>query len=71
VRRSPSEARRALFIGSTVINVTDIARATAFWMAPVGYIVRDECPAPDFVVTVPRRRWSNVSLCLTDKLNGN
>jgi catechol 2,3-dioxygenase-like lactoylglutathione lyase family enzyme len=58
----------SLFVGSVVINVTDIARATAFWTEALDYVVRDEHPGPDFVVlTDPRRRWANVSLQLTDK----
>ncbi|MDP9313329.1 MAG: VOC family protein [Chloroflexota bacterium] len=55
-----------LYVGSTVINVTDVERATAFWTAALGYVVRS--PGTDFVgLTDPHRRWSNVSLQLTDK----
>lgn len=55
-----------LFVGSTVINVTDVERGTAFWTAALGYVVRT--PGTRFVVlTDPKRRWSNVSLQLTDK----
>jgi catechol 2,3-dioxygenase-like lactoylglutathione lyase family enzyme len=50
-----------LYVGSTVLNVVDLPRATAFWTAALGYVVRDA--SPTFVVlTDPRRRWSNVSL---------
>ncbi len=57
-----------LFVGSTVINVTDIDRGTAFWSAVLGYVIREGSADPTFVVlTDPRRRWSNVSLQLTDK----
>jgi catechol 2,3-dioxygenase-like lactoylglutathione lyase family enzyme len=50
-----------LYVGSTVLNVTDLDRATAFWTVALGYVVRDGDPT--FVVlTDPRRRWSNVSL---------
>jgi len=53
-----------LYVGSTVINVSDIERATAFWTAALGYVVRDGDPT--FVVlTDPNRRWSNVSLQLS------
>ena len=54
-----------LYVGSTVLNVADLARATAFWTAALGYVVRDA--SPTFVVlTDPRRRWSNVSLQRSD-----
>jgi hypothetical protein len=50
-----------LYVGSTVLNVADLDRATAFWTAVLGYVVRNA--SPTFVVlTDPRRRWSNVSL---------
>ena len=55
-----------LFVGSTVINVADIERATAFWTAALGYVVRDADPT-FAVLTDPRRRWSNVSLQLSDE----
>jgi catechol 2,3-dioxygenase-like lactoylglutathione lyase family enzyme len=55
-----------VYIGSIVINVTDIARATQFWSAALGYDVRNA--EPRFVVLHdPRRRWANVSLQWTDK----
>jgi len=57
--------RMTLYVGSTVLNVVDLHRATAFWMAALGYVVRDA--SPTFVVlTDPRRRWSNVSLQQSD-----
>ena len=44
-----------LYIGSTVINVCDLGRASAFWAAALGYVVRDGDEA--FVVlTDPKRR---------------
>jgi len=55
-----------LYIGSTVVNVTDVKKGIAFWTQALGYRVRsgDET----FVVlTDPNRRWSNLSLQLTDK----
>lgn len=56
----------ALFVGSTVINVADIERATAFWTAALGYVVRNT--EPTFaVLTDPHRRWSNISLQLSDE----
>lgn len=50
-----------MYVGSTVINTVDIKRATAFWTAALGYVVRnaDETFA---VLTDSERRWSNVSL---------
>jgi catechol 2,3-dioxygenase-like lactoylglutathione lyase family enzyme len=57
--------RMTLYVGSTVLNVADLHRATAFWTAALGYVVRDA--SPTFVVlTDPRRRWSNVSLQRSD-----
>jgi len=55
----------ALYVGSTVINTTDVPRGVAFWTAALGYVVRhaDETFA---VLTDPRRRWSNVSLQHTE-----
>ncbi|RYX85881.1 VOC family protein [bacterium] len=55
-----------LYIGSTVINVCDIERATAFWSAALGYVVRDG-DETFVVLTDPKRRWSNVSLQLWDE----
>ena len=55
-----------LYIGSTVVNVAEIDRATAFWTAVLGYVVRYSCPT-FAVLTDPRRRWSNLSLQLSDE----
>lgn len=55
----------ALYVGSTVINVADLDRAIHFWTTALGYIIRNS--DPDFaVLTDPKRRWSNVSLQLSD-----
>lgn len=55
-----------LFVGSTVINVSDMERATAFWCAALRYVVRDS--DPEFTVLAdPDRRWPYVSLQLTDE----
>ena len=40
--------RMTLYVGSTVLNVADLHRATAFWTAALGYVVRDA--SPTFVV---------------------
>lgn len=55
-----------LYVGSTVINTADVKKATAFWTAVLGYVVRhaDDTFA---VLTDPTRRWSNVSLQLTEE----
>jgi catechol 2,3-dioxygenase-like lactoylglutathione lyase family enzyme len=53
----------SLYVGSTVLNVSDIERAIAFWTAALGYVVRDPGHDPSFaVLTDPRRPWSNVSV---------
>jgi hypothetical protein len=50
-----------LYVGSTVLNVADLDRATAFWTAALGYVARNA--SPTFVMlTDARRRWSNVFL---------
>ena len=55
----------SLFVGSTVLDVSDMRRATAFWSAALGYVVREA--DQDFaILTDPRRRWSNVSLQRSD-----
>lgn len=55
-----------LFVGSTVINTTDMEAGIAFWTAALGYVVRDGDPT-FAVLTDPNRRWSNVSLQRTDE----
>jgi catechol 2,3-dioxygenase-like lactoylglutathione lyase family enzyme len=55
-----------LYVGSTVINTADIERAAAFWTAALGYVVRGSDPT-FAVLTDPKRRWSNVSLQLSDE----
>jgi hypothetical protein len=54
-----------LYVGSTVLNVAALDRATALWTAALGYVVRD-ASITFVVLTDPRRRWSNVSLQLSD-----
>ena len=56
-----------LYVGSTVINAEDVDRAVAFWTAALGYVVRD-ADSTFAVLTDPNRRWSNVSIQLTDEL---
>jgi len=55
-----------LYVGSTVINTADVERASAFWTAVLGYVVH-HADATFAVLTNPTRRWSNVSLQLTDE----
>ena len=56
----------SLYLGSTVVNVTDLKRAITFWTQALGYEVRYE--DLDFAVLFdPDRRWSNLSLQLSDK----
>ena len=55
-----------LYIGSIVVNVTDIDRAVAFWTAALGYVVRNG-DETFVVLTDPERRWANVSLQHTDQ----
>jgi len=55
-----------LFIGSTVINTHDVAGAIDFWRAALGYVVRSADPT-FAVLTDPRRRWSNLSLQLSEE----
>jgi catechol 2,3-dioxygenase-like lactoylglutathione lyase family enzyme len=55
-----------LYVGSVVINAIDMDRSVAFWTAALGYVVRDADPT-FAVLTDPARRWSNVSLQLTEE----
>ena len=55
-----------LYIGSTVINTTDVEKGIAFWTAALGYVVRN-ADHTFAVLTAPSRRWSNVSLQLTSE----
>jgi catechol 2,3-dioxygenase-like lactoylglutathione lyase family enzyme len=55
-----------LFIGSTVINTADLGKGIAFWTAALGYVVRNADPT-FAVLTDPNRRWSNLSLQLTEE----
>ena len=55
----------ALFVSSVVINVADLERATRFWTAALGYVVRDR--EDEFVVlSDPRRHWVSVAVQLWD-----
>ena len=55
-------------VGSTVLNVTDLERAIAFWTQALGYVRRDPDGDDTFaVLRDPAREWSHVSLQLTDK----
>ncbi len=56
-----------LYVGSTVINTTEVEKGIAFWTAALGYVVRHHPDATFAVLTDPRRRWSNVSLQLTEE----
>jgi len=56
----------ALYVGSTVINTADVEKGIAFWTAALGYVVRHS-DSTFAVLTDPRRRWSNVSLQLTEE----
>lgn len=57
----------ALYIGSTVINTSDVERGVAFWTAALGYVVRHWPDATFAVLTDPHRRWSNLSLQLSEE----
>ena len=54
-----------LYVGSTVINCTDVEKGMVFWSAALGYEVRHADPT-FAVLRDPRRRWSNVSIQLAD-----
>ncbi len=55
-----------LYVGSTVINTADVERASAFWTTALGYVVH-HADATFALLINPTRRWSNVSLQLTDE----
>ena len=50
-----------LYVGSTVINTSDLDQAIAFWTSAVGYVVHN-ADSTFAVLTDLRRRWSNLSL---------
>jgi predicted enzyme related to lactoylglutathione lyase len=55
----------ALYVGSVVIDVEDVERASQFWAAALHLVVRDADPT--FVVLMdPNRRWANVSIQRSD-----
>jgi catechol 2,3-dioxygenase-like lactoylglutathione lyase family enzyme len=54
-----------VYIGSTVINTPDVAAAVSFWTQALGYVVRDQDES-FAVLTDPSRRWSNLSLQLSE-----
>lgn len=56
----------ALYIGSVVIDVEDVERASRFWAAALHLVVQSADPT--FVVlTDPNRRWANVSIQQADR----
>jgi catechol 2,3-dioxygenase-like lactoylglutathione lyase family enzyme len=58
----------SLYIGSIVINVSDIKRSRDFWTAALHYVVREielvDNEADFVILTDPKRRWANISLQL-------
>jgi hypothetical protein len=56
----------ALYVGSTVVNTTDVERGIVFWTAALEFVVRSADPT-FAVLTDPNRRWSNISLQHTNE----
>lgn len=56
----------SLHVSATVINVTDLNRAIAFWTAALGYEV-DHANEDWATLTDPQKRYGDVALQLTDK----
>ncbi|MEU5292561.1 VOC family protein [Streptomyces umbrinus] len=52
-----------LKIGSVVLGVEDVRRATAFWTEALGYVPREE-PEDDWVVLVPPQGATGPQLAL-------
>ncbi|MFR9675980.1 VOC family protein [Streptomyces sp. TR06-5] len=52
-----------LTIGSVVMGVSDVPRATAFWTRALGYVPREE-PEDDWVVLVPGDDGTGTQLSL-------
>ncbi|MGH3648997.1 MAG: VOC family protein [Micromonosporaceae bacterium] len=52
-----------LSIGTVVFGVSDVARASEFWMRALDYVPRDE-PEDDWVVLIPRDGGSGARLAL-------
>jgi catechol 2,3-dioxygenase-like lactoylglutathione lyase family enzyme len=55
-----------IYIGSTVINCTDVEKGTAFWTAALGYTLHHG-DHTFVLLTDPNRRWSNLSIQLTEE----
>ena len=57
-----------LRIGTTVLNVADLGRATTFWCEALGYRTRDDPPDDEFRTLVPRGGdGPRLSLQLSDR----
>lgn len=62
-----SAAKRAVWVGSIVIDCTDFDRMFKFWSEALHYVPRDP-PKPDWVVLRdPAGKGPNVSLSRTDE----
>lgn len=55
-----------IYIGSVVIDVEDVERASHFWAAALRLVVRHADPTFT-VLTDPDRRWANVSIQQADR----
>ena len=54
-----------MWVGSIVIDCSDLPRMIAFWEAALGYVPRDPPEADGVVLKDPRGQGPNVSLNLT------
>lgn len=55
-----------LRIGSTVLGVSDVARATEFWCRALGYVPRDPDSDTTFIVLRSQDGGQNLSLMLSE-----
>lgn len=55
-----------LRVGSVVLGVSDVRRATAFWAPALGYVPRDDPDDTWVVLTPPSGNGPNVSLDLSE-----
>ncbi len=54
-----------LYLGSVVVNVSDMERATRFWTSALDFVVKDASPEFSLLVD-PGRRWVELGLQLWD-----
>jgi hypothetical protein len=64
----PAERRQnTIWVGSIVVDCSDLPRMIAFWCEAIGYVPRDPAGADGIVLKDPEGRGPNLSLNLTQE----